>query len=48
MLDGGRAYEHRGTTYASLSQVARAITGTHWSGPRFFGLTVRQRKEAEP
>ena len=24
--------------YASLSQVARAITGAHWSGPRFFGL----------
>ncbi len=27
-----------GTTYASLSQVARAITGTRWNGPRFFGL----------
>ncbi|MFN4042260.1 MAG: DUF2924 domain-containing protein [Brevundimonas sp.] len=24
--------------YASLSQVARAITGTRWNGPRFFGL----------
>jgi len=24
----------------SLSQVARAITGTRWSGPRFFGLTT--------
>ena len=24
--------------YASLSQVARAITGARWSGPRFFGL----------
>ena len=24
--------------YASLSAVARAITGAHWSGPRFFGL----------
>lgn len=30
LLDGQR--------YASLSQVARAITGAHWSGPRFFGL----------
>ena len=27
-----------GTTYQSLSQVARAITGTRWNGPRFFGL----------
>jgi hypothetical protein len=25
-------------TYASLSTIARAITGTAWSGPRFFGL----------
>lgn len=27
-----------GQTYLSLSQVARAITGTQWNGPRFFGL----------
>lgn len=27
-----------GTTYRSLSEIARAITGTRWSGPRFFGL----------
>jgi hypothetical protein len=27
-----------GATYGSLSQVARAITGTRWNGPRFFGL----------
>ena len=26
------------TTYASLSTIARAITGTAWNGPRFFGL----------
>jgi hypothetical protein len=24
--------------YRSLSEVARAITGARWSGPRFFGL----------
>lgn len=24
--------------YASLSQIAQVITGTKWSGPRFFGL----------
>ena len=30
-----------GTTYPSLSQVAFAITGTRWNGPRFFGLRDR-------
>jgi len=33
--------EWRGTRYRSLSIVAREITGTHWSGPRFFGLTSK-------
>lgn len=28
----------QGRRYASLSAVARSITGTRWSGPRFFGL----------
>lgn len=28
----------RGRRYPSLSAVARAITGSRWSGPRFFGL----------
>lgn len=32
-------YEHEGRSYRSLSQIARAITGAHWSGPRFFGLS---------
>jgi Protein of unknown function (DUF2924) len=31
-------YVWRGTTYASLSIIARTITGTTWSGPRFFGV----------
>ena len=31
--------EWRGQKYRSLSVVAREITGAHWSGPRFFGLT---------
>ncbi len=30
----------RDTTYPSLSTIARAITGTAWNGPRFFGLRV--------
>ena len=28
-------------TYPSLSKVAFAITGTRWSGPKFFGLARR-------
>ena len=31
-------FEWQGTTYPSLSAIARAITGTAWSGPRFFAL----------
>jgi hypothetical protein len=34
-------YAWNGTTYRSLSQVARAITGTRWNGRRFFGLARR-------
>ena len=30
--------EFEGRSYNSLSQIAQKITGTHWSGPRFFGL----------
>ena len=33
-----RGFLHNGKTYATLSQTARAITGTRWSGPRFFAL----------
>ena len=36
-LEEGFAWD--GKTYRSLSEVARAITGGHWNGPRFFGLT---------
>ena len=28
----------RGVVRKVLSEVARTITGGHWSGPRFFGL----------
>lgn len=28
----------QGQTYASLSTIAKKITGTSWNGPRFFGL----------
>lgn len=32
------AIHWNGKTWKSLSEVARAITGTRWSGPAFFGL----------
>ena len=35
-------------TYDSLSNVAFAITGTKWNGPRFFGLRDKIPAEAEP
>src|SRR5262249_46992365 len=31
-------FDWQGATYTSLSAIARAITGTAWSGPRFFAL----------
>lgn len=34
-------FEYARKTYTSLTPIAKAITGAHWSGPRFFGL-VRQ------
>ena len=36
ILDDGYAWT--GGVYHSLSQVAKAITGTNWNGHRFFGL----------
>ena len=36
-VENGR-YEHQGVRYRSLSQIARLITGTRWSGPLFFGI----------
>jgi len=34
----GEGFTWNGNTYDSLSKVAFAITGTKWSGPRFFGV----------
>ncbi|WP_411892449.1 DUF2924 domain-containing protein [Yoonia sp. SDW83-1] len=39
-------FELDGSEYASLTAVARHITGANWSGPRFFGLTSAKRKAA--
>ena len=35
-------FNWQGNDYNTLSQVACAITGTHWSGPAFFG--IRQKR----
>jgi hypothetical protein len=40
VLDNG--YEYDARRFTSLTQVATAITGTHWSGPSFFGLKKRK------
>ncbi len=45
VLDKGFAWN--GVTYGSLSQVAKAMTGTSWNGHRFFGLrTARSDRSA--
>ena len=37
-------FEYEGQRYRSLTVIAERITGAHWSGPRFFGLTKRAGK----
>ena len=46
VVPGG--YVWRESTYASLSTIARAITGTAWNGPRFFGLRTRRDQSEVP
>jgi Protein of unknown function (DUF2924) len=40
----GFAYD--GKTFAGLSEIASAITGTRWNGPRFFGLRSESSKDS--
>ena len=40
-------FQHQGTVYGSLSQLAREITGTRWNGPAFFGLRKLYGRAAE-
>lgn len=40
VIENGFVYD--GKVYRSLSSIARLITGTNWSGPRFFGLVHRR------
>ena len=41
VLDKGVSYD--GKLYRSLTAVADAITGAHWSGPEFFGLNAKRQ-----
>jgi Protein of unknown function (DUF2924) len=43
VLDDGFSWQ--GTSYRSLSALARKITGTAWSGPLFFGLKTHRSVE---
>src|SRR5271165_7035162 len=45
VVPGGFSWQDN--TYLSLSAIARAITGTPWNGPRFFGLRVPRTPEAK-
>lgn len=40
-------FEWNCKTYRSLSTIAKAITGAHWSGPRFFGSNRRSRRRGK-
>ena len=39
----GYLYDEK--TYTSLTDIARTITGSNWSGPRFFGIEQRVRRQ---
>ncbi len=45
VLENG--FSFRGKHYRSLSEVAREITGTRWSGPLFFGLKRSQEESRD-
>jgi hypothetical protein len=45
VVDGGFLWN--GKTFRSLSRIARAITGTSWNGPRFFGMRDANGKTPE-
>ena len=38
-------FEYQGRKYRSLSAIARAITGTRWNGPLFWGLRNHGRRQ---
>jgi hypothetical protein len=38
-------FDYQGQVYRSLSAVAKAVTGSHWNGHLFFGLTAHSRDQ---
>ena len=46
ILDEGFGWN--GKTFGSLSQIAKAMTGTNWNGHRFFGLRQGKTLAADP
>jgi hypothetical protein len=42
-----KGYAYRGSRYENLSEIARLITGTRWSGPLFFGLRTKPSTESQ-
>jgi len=44
---GADGFLWNGCTYRSLSSIARAITGSNWNGPRFFGMREMNGKMLE-
>jgi len=46
ILEKGFAWN--GVTYRSLSQIAKAMTGTNWNGHRFFGLRPGSDQRSVP
>jgi len=43
----GDCFIWRGNVFGSLSEIARRITGTRWSGPRFFGITAKAPRQTK-
>ena len=44
VLVEAEGFVYRGKRYGRLSSIARAITGSRWNGPRFFGLRGREEE----
>jgi hypothetical protein len=40
-------FSYKGARYENLSEIARLITGTRWSGPAFFGLKAKQSSPSQ-
>ena len=41
-----KGYSYEGDVYLSLSEIARLITGTRWSGPRLFGIETEAKSKS--